>query len=198
MRKETCGSRSTEAAGSSATRLPESFARSSSSPPTRPLVALSRGLGCTGSMSPPQPSTGLTNSDVLTLAPDSSTRSTPMRPVGLRNRSALIRHGGPPSSMMSAVERQTTLADSRAARGAPTCTPMQGCSVNRRLGAPLHAELGQQSRYVVLDGLLGEKQPFPNLAVGAAVGNEIENFPLPGGQALGDRVRFNRISQPVE
>jgi sugar lactone lactonase YvrE len=86
--------------GSSATRPTESFARSSSSPPNRPPAALSRGPGCTGSMSPPQPSTGPTNSDVPTPALDSSTRSRPMRPVAPRNRSVLIRHGGPPSSMM--------------------------------------------------------------------------------------------------
>ena len=47
-----------------------------------------------------------------------------------------------------------------------------------RLGAALHAELGQQRGHVVLDGLLGQEEPFADLAVGQSFRDEVENLSL--------------------
>src|SRR5829696_6471286 len=80
----------------------------------------------------------------------------------------------------------------------PARPPAQGCSVHRRLGPPLHAELGEQAGDIVLHGLLRQEQPLPNLPVGASVSDQIENFTLPRGQAAGHRISLNGIPEPIE
>ena len=49
---------------------------------------------------------------------------------------------------------------------------------DRRLRTALEAELGQHVRHVVLDRLLGEEQPVPDLAVGEPLSDKLENAPL--------------------
>jgi hypothetical protein len=56
------------------------------------------------------------------------------------------------------------------------------------LGAVGHLELGEDSREVVGDRLCAEAQPFGDLVVGAAGGQQVQNLTLPGGQ-LGERDR---------
>ena len=51
------------------------------------------------------------------------------------------------------------------------------------LGAPLHAELGEESGYVVLHCLLREEQPLANLPVRQALPDQLENLPLLARQA---------------
>ena len=60
--------------------------------------------------------------------------------------------------------------------------------VGRRLGAAFHAELGEQHRYVVLDGLLRQEQPFPDLPVGQALADQLQDAAFPRrepGQRVG-------------
>ena len=54
--------------------------------------------------------------------------------------------------------------------------------IHSGLGATLHAELRQQAGHVVLDGLLGEEQPFADLAVGQPVADQAENLTLARGE----------------
>ena len=61
-------------------------------------------------------------------------------------------------SLVTAVaEPEATL---KRFRRLPARPPAQGCSVHRSLRPPLHAELGEQAGYVVLDGLLSQEQPL--------------------------------------
>src|SRR4249919_1615226 len=86
--------------------------------------------------------------------------------------------------------------------GSPRRFPLsalpQSRPVHRRLCPSLHAELGEQARNIVLDGLLCEEQPFPNLSIGASFSDEIEDLAFPSSQAAGHRVRLNRMPQPIE
>src|SRR5512133_1377738 len=50
--------------------------------------------------------------------------------------------------------------------------PFRARTIYRSLGAALHAELGQERRDVVLDGLLSKKDALADLPVGVAVGDE--------------------------
>jgi hypothetical protein len=56
-------------------------------------------------------------------------------------------------------------------------------AVSRRvdggLRAPLHAELREQFRHVVLDGLLGETEAVADLPVGETTRDQVENLALP-------------------
>ena len=56
-------------------------------------------------------------------------------------------------------------------------------SVDGRFGAPGHAELGEHGGHVVLDRLLGEVQTVGDLAVGQALGEQLEDLALLGAQA---------------
>ena len=49
------------------------------------------------------------------------------------------------------------------------------------LGTPAHAEFGEQVRDVVLDGLLGEEHALADLAVGQALGDQLEDRAVPAG-----------------
>ena len=50
------------------------------------------------------------------------------------------------------------------------------CSQDRRLGAALHVELGQQTGDIVLDRLLGEEQPLADLPVRQPFRDQVENL----------------------
>ena len=67
----------------------------------------------------------------------------------------------------------------------------QAGGVGGRLGAPLHAQLGQQVRHVVLHGLLGQVHRLADLAVGLALGDQVEDAPLLRGERR-ERVRRRR------
>jgi hypothetical protein len=54
---------------------------------------------------------------------------------------------------------------------------MQARSVDRSLGSALHSEFGQQGRDIVLDRLLRQEQPLPDLSVGASLSDQIQDPP---------------------
>jgi hypothetical protein len=49
------------------------------------------------------------------------------------------------------------------------------------LGAPFHAELGEERRHVVLDRLLGEEQPLADLPVRQPLADQLQDLKLMGG-----------------
>ena len=51
-------------------------------------------------------------------------------------------------------------------------------AVRGRLGSALHSQLGQQGRHVILHGLLGQEEPFADLPIREAIGDQFENFSL--------------------
>src|SRR5581483_1415650 len=57
------------------------------------------------------------------------------------------------------------------------------------LGAAFHAELGEQRRDVVLDGLLGQEDALADLPVGQAFADQLEDLALLVGQVR-QRVAF--------
>src|ERR1700712_627940 len=63
--------------------------------------------------------------------------------------------------------------------------PLDG-DVDRRLRPTLEAELGQDHRDRVLDGLLRDPQPAADLAVGQPLTDEREDLALAGGETPGD------------
>jgi hypothetical protein len=65
----------------------------------------------------------------------------------------------------------------------------------RRLGAALHAELGEQVRDVVLDRLLGEEQLGRDLTVRKTFADQIEDLALAKSQ-IGERAGF-AFAQPA-
>ena len=53
---------------------------------------------------------------------------------------------------------------------------------DRGLGSPFQAELGEQAGDVVLDRLLGQEQPLPDLPVGHPLGDAAQDLALLLGQ----------------
>src|SRR5918997_4730479 len=69
--------------------------------------------------------------------------------------------------------------------------------VHGGLGTPVHAELGEQVGDVVLHGLLGEVEPFADLAVGEPLGEQIEDPALLVGEVRA-RLLVGAAPQAVE
>jgi signal transduction histidine kinase len=65
--------------------------------------------------------------------------------------------------------------------------------VGRRLGAALHAQLGEQAGDVVLDRLLGQEEPFTDLPVGEPLADQLEDAPLLRGEP-GQRVLLDGLA----
>jgi signal transduction histidine kinase len=75
---------------------------------------------------------------------------------------------------------------------------LQRRAVDRGLGAAFETELGQQRRDVVLDGLLGEEHALADLAVGEALGDELEGLALLAGEFGEPRVLGGWVAQALE
>ena len=51
-------------------------------------------------------------------------------------------------------------------------------AVRGGLGPALHSQFGQQRRHVVLHGLLGQEEPFADLPIREAVGDQFQDLSL--------------------
>jgi signal transduction histidine kinase len=64
--------------------------------------------------------------------------------------------------------------------------------VGRRLGAALHAQLGEQRGDIVLHGLLRQEHPLADLPVGQPLADQLQDLALLRGQP-GQRITFRRL-----